>query len=245
MQRAARALALLFLLLAQTALLADESARRTPRQALQPFNVLIGSWRALGLPEGNIDQQRKGAWEEGSSWEWQFKDSDAWLKVSFTKAKHFSDGTLRYLPDKDRFELALTTPDKQTVTFNGALKGHRLVLERRDEQSKETQRLTVTLVQDNRYLYQYDVQPENRTLFRKVYQVGATKEGHPLVAESDEIGPLCVVSYGPPTTPVSYKGKTYYVCCNSCAQEFRKEPEKYIKEYVEMLAQKARDRAAK
>jgi hypothetical protein len=33
------------------------------------------------------------------------------------------------------------------------------------------------------------------------------------------------------------------VCCSSCRQEFRADPEKYIKEYGEMLAKMAKERA--
>jgi len=244
MRRAANGLALVFLLiLAQAGYSAEQPAKRSAREALRPFNVLIGAWHGIGMPEGNLEQKRKGTWEETICWEWQFKDKDAWLKVSFAKGKTFVDGTLRYVSNKDQFQLTLTTVEQQTVTFTGPLKEHRLILERRDDKTKETQRIVLSLVQDNRYLYHYEVQPENRTLFRKVYLVGATKEGQPLVARSDEIGPLCVVSYGPPLTPVTYMGKTYYVCCNSCRQEFRKEPEKYIKEYEELLAQMAKERA--
>jgi len=191
---------------------ADQPAPRTAREALKPFNVLIGSWKALGTPEGTLAEKQKGLWEETIRWEWQFKDGDAWLKVVFDKGKYFTEGTLRYLPDKDQYRLTLTTTDKQAIIFTGAMKGQRLLLERRHEKTKETQRLVLSLVGNNRYLYHYEVQPENRTLARKVYLVGATKEGMPLVQTSDEIGPFCVVSYGPATTPVMYKGKTYYVC---------------------------------
>jgi hypothetical protein len=41
---------------------------------------------------------------------------------------------------------------------------------------------------------------------------------------------------------VSYKGKTYYVCCGGCRDAFRAEPEKFIKEYEEKLAQLAKER---
>ncbi len=244
MRPAATVLALVFLLLlSQPGYSAEQPPKRSPREALRPFNVLIGAWHALGTPEGSLEQKRKGTWEETICWEWQFQDKDAWLKVSFTKGKTFTEGTLRYLPDKDQFQLTLTTAEKQTVIFTGPLKDHRLLLERRDEKTKETQRLVISLVQDNRFLYHYEVHPEDRTLFRKVYLVGATKEGKPLVETSDEVGPLCVVSYGPPETVITYKGKTYYVCCNSCRQEFRKDPEKYIKEYEEMLVQLAKEKA--
>jgi len=246
MRYAAKVLAMsLLAVLTPAGFAADKPAQRTAREALKPFNDLIGTWKAIGQPEGKLEDKRKGLWEESINWEWQFKDNDAWLKVTFDKGKYFAAGTLRYLPDKDCYQLALTTAEQQTLVFTGRLKEHRLLLERQDEKTKETQRLVVSLLQDNRYLYHYEVQPENRTLSRKVYVVGATKEGKPLVETSAEIGPFCVVSYGPPLTPITYKGKTYYICCGGCRDEFRREPEKYIQEYEELLAKMAKERAEK
>ena len=33
------------------------------------------------------------------------------------------------------------------------------------------------------------------------------------------------------TTPIQYKGETYWVCCSGCAEAFRENPEKYIAEF--------------
>ena len=245
MHSTAKGLALLLLaFLAQAAFTADPP-KRTPREALKPFNDLIGSWKAIGKPEGTVAQKQKGLWEETFRWEWQFKDNQAWLKVEFKDGKYFVDGTLRYLQEKDQFQVSLNTTDKQTVVFTGPLKEHRLIVERQDEKTKETQRLILSLLHDNRILYQYETQPEGQSIARKVYLVGATKEGAPLVKYSDEIGPLCVVSYGPPATPITYNGKTYYVCCSSCRNEFRATPEKYIKEYEEHLAKLKKEQEEK
>jgi hypothetical protein len=223
-------------LLVRTALAAEPPPARNPREALRPFNALIGTWNGIGRPEGTAQQKQQGAWEETIRWEWQFKDGDAWLEAAFVHGKHFTAGTLRYLPARDRFQLTLTTAGKETLSFTGTLKDDRLTVERTDEKTKDTQRVVITLLQDNRHLYQSELRQAGRTLFRKQYQVGATKQGKPLVAVSDEVGPLCVVSYGPPQTPVMYKGQTYYVCCSSCRAEFRAQPEKYIKEYEEYIA---------
>ena len=74
---------------------------------------------------------------------------------------------------------------------------------------------------------------------RGVYQVGATKEGVPFAGRGDT-SPECVVSGGKGTIAVSYKGKTYYVCCSGCRDEFKDNPEKYIKEYE---ARQAREKS--
>jgi hypothetical protein len=44
-------------------------------------------------------------------------------------------------------------------------------------------------------------------------------------------GPECVVSGGLGTSKVSYMGKDYFVCCSGCRDEFRANPEKYVKEW--------------
>ena len=111
------------------------------------------------------------------------------------------------------------------------------MLDRLDETTKETQRLTFRLLHSNRFTYQYDVKPDGKTLFAKKYQVGATKEGVPFA--EGEAGPECIVSGGLGTIKVTYKGETYYVCCSGCRRAFQDEPEKYIKEYQEKKAKKA------
>jgi ribosomal protein L24E len=222
------------------AVAADQPARRSPREALQAFNDLIGSWRATGTPEGTREEKQRGFWTETVRWEWQFKDKDAWLKADFEKGKHFTGGTLRYLPEKDRFRLTLQTPGKETVVFEGPLDDRRLTLEREDEKRKETQRLVITLLHANRFLYRYEVMPQGKADFTRLYLVGATKEGVPF-AEGDA-RPECVVSGGLGTIPVSYNGKTYFVCCSGCRAEFKENPEKYIKEYEERKKKEAKEK---
>src|SRR5207253_1165382 len=99
-----------------------------------------------------------------------------------------------------------------------------------DEASKETQRLTLTLLHGSRFLYRYEVKPQDRSFFRRIYMVGATKEGV-VFAGPGNTNPECVVSGGLGTIRVSYKGETYYVCCTGCRDAFKEEPEKYIKEF--------------
>ncbi len=226
---------------AQASLAADAPARRSSKEALRAFNELIGSWRGTGTPEGTREEQQRGFWTETINWEWQFKGDDAWLRVALDKGKHFAKGELRYLADKDQYQLTLHTPAKETLTFTGRLKERVLSLERTDDKKKETQRLVVTLLHKNeRFLYRYEVKPQERTTFTKLYQVGATKEG--VQFAGGDGNPECIVSGGLGTIPVSYKGKTYYVCCSGCRDAFKEEPEKYIKEYE---ARKAKEKKPK
>src|SRR6266850_5429174 len=120
------------LILGATATFAGDAEKKTPKQALQAFNSLIGSWRCTGMPEGTRAQKQKGFWTETLSWEWQFKKDDAWLNLSFDKGKYFRKGKLRYLPEKDSYRLTLQNTDKETLDFEGALMDRVLTLQRED-----------------------------------------------------------------------------------------------------------------
>jgi hypothetical protein len=228
--RKLRFVGLLLLSAVSTAALAEgEQARRTPKKALQAFNDLIGSWRATNVPTGNRAEDQKNFHQEKVSWEWRFKGNDVCLSATFEKSKQFTTAELRYLPEKNAYELKATTPAKETLTFEGPLENRRLTLERHDEAKKEDQRLVLSLLHFNRHLYRYETKPADRPAFAVVWNMGGTKEGVAFATTDD--GPECVVSGGLGTIPVSYQGKTYYVCCTGCRDAFKDEPEKYIKEY--------------
>jgi YHS domain len=210
-------------------LAADKSEKKSPKQGLQALNDLIGSWRGTGEPNGTREEKQRNFWQEKIVWQWQFKGRDVYLRADIEKGKHFTAAELRYLPDKDRYQLTATTSSKEKLVFEGPLERKRLTLERVDEKAKETQRLVISLLHFNRHVYRYDVKPKDRSAFTEVFHVGATKEDVEFAGEDDK--PECVVSGGLGTMPVVYKGKTYYVCCTGCRDAFMDEPEKYIKEF--------------
>ena len=206
-----------------------DAVPRPPKEALQPFNDLIGSWKGTGTPEGTKQQKQAGFWSETISWSWQFEKEDAWLTVAFGQGKYFKNGTLRHLPAQDAYRLTVTTVDKKSLVFDGTLKDRILTVERVDDDSKEAQRLVFRLIHNNRFLYDYETKPDGKPVFTRRYQVGATKEGVPFATGS--AGPECVVTGGLGTMAVTYKGQTYYVCCSGCRDAFNDNPEKIIKEY--------------
>ena len=213
---------------------ADAPARRSPKEALQAFNSLIGSWKGTGTPEGTREEKQRGFWIGTVRWEWQFKGGDAWLTVAFDKGKHFSKGELRYTSGEagksPRFTLALSRPDKSTATYAGTLKEKTLALERVGGPAGESERLVFSLLHHNRYLYRLESRPAGSTIsYIRKFQVGATKEGVPFADVPK--GPECVVSGGLGTIRVSHAGREYWVCCSGCLEEFKENPKKYIKEF--------------
>lgn len=203
---------------------------KSAKEALQPFNGLIAAWKGTGYPDGTREERAKGFWIEKIDWSWQFKGDDAWLKLTIADGKHYTGGELHSLVKTNEYELKLTTTAKMEETFVGKLTEGKqkeviLVLERTTD--TQTQQMTFTLLHSNRYLYQLSTKPKDAKNFARLYQVGATKEGEPF-AEANK-GPECIVSGGRGTMSLGYKGKTYYVCCSGCKDEFNADPEKYIK----------------
>lgn len=227
----------MFALLALALCSSDPPERKvtTPKEALQALGVLVGSWKGTGYPEGTREEKQAGTWYETIAWVWRFKGDDVWLEAAFEKGKHFTLGKLSYNVEKQTYQLALTTPDKASVTFVGALKDKTLTLDRTDK--TEDQRLVFSLLHHNRYLYRFESRAAGGAgSFAKKYQVGATKEGVPFAEVAK--GPECIVSGGFAATKISYKGKDYYVCCSGCRDAFKDEPEKYIKEAEEKAKKK-------
>jgi YHS domain-containing protein len=212
------------------------AAKKTSREALQAFQDLIGSWKGTGTPAGSREVRDRGFWQETISWQWQFKGKDSWLRADLDKGKHYTKLELHYLPDSDGYKLDATTPDKQTHTYTGKLDAKRLTLERSDAKTKEVHRLVFSLLHSNRYLYRAEKRQAEHTSFSQVYQVGCTKQG--VAFATEDKGPECIVSGGKGTMAVTYKGKTYYVCCSGCRDAFKEEPEKYIKEFEEAQKKK-------
>ena len=212
-------------------MLGAEPVTPTPaKEALQPLNGLIASWKGTGYPDGTHEERAKGFWVEKIEWSWAFQGNDASLKMTIVDGKYFRSGELRYLAKPQEYELRLVGVDKSEQVYRGQLtagkqKEQLLVLER--ETDTEIHQLTFTLLHGNRYLYQLATKPKDAKNFTRVYQVGATKEGEPF-AEANK-GPDCIVSGGRGTISVSFQGKTYYVCCSGCKDEFNADPEKYIK----------------
>lgn len=200
---------------------------RTAKEALQPFNSLIGAWKATCTPEGTTAERQAGFWTEMVSWQWHFQGADACLKFTIAGGKQFQGGELHYQPATDDYRLMVQPLKGPALTFIGKLAGKTLALDRTD--GPQVQRFTIRLLHANRYLYQYETKGPHQIDFVRHWRAGATKEGESFAAAGSG-GPECIVSGGHGTIRVTYKGQTYYVCCTGCRDEFLADPEKYLRE---------------
>lgn len=196
------------------------------KEALQELQDFIGNWNGTGTPVNSRE-----IWKEKASWSWRFKGKDVWLTLDMPDSRHILNAEVRYLPDKDKYQVIANEKGGKKRVFEGEFKKGKLTVQREDEASKETQQIEMKTVGGGvRFLFEYYTKPENRTLFNKKYTVALTKEGESFgtAAKKNE----CVVTGGLGTMAVSYKGMTYYVCCSGCRDAFNENPEKILQEYA-------------
>jgi hypothetical protein len=208
---------------------ADTSDQAEAKEALKDLQDFIGVWKGSGGP----DKPRPGPkeiWSETVNWSWRFKGDEAWLTFAIKDGKHLKSGEVRFLPEKKTYQLTTTTAEDKKLVFEGKLKNEALILERVDPDTRNTQQIKMNVAGDGvRFIYQVAHKAAGATIWKKDYLVACTKEGETLGAREKKN--VCVVSGGLGTIVVSYKGETFYVCCSGCADAFKENPEKYIKEF--------------
>jgi YHS domain-containing protein len=83
-----------------------------------------------------------------------------------------------------------------------------------------------------------EAQDPRNHLYHQLAEVGYTREG--IAFAAGESGPVCIVTEGRGTIPVSYKGKTYHVCCSGCRDLFNENPEAILAEAAERDREKGK-----
>jgi len=206
----------------------DAGGKKDPKEALQALQDFIGGWKGSG---SNVKTNQ--IWKENSNWSWRFKGKDVYLTVDFENSRLFKNGEMRWLPEKDKYQLTLVDLKGKKAAYEGTLAKGALNLERLDPETKATEIIKVKTAADGiRLVYDFLSRPEGRTLAFKTYQLGYTKEGESFGGSAANKKPECVVTGGLGTMAVSYNGQTYYVCCSGCRDAFNENPAKIVKEYL-------------
>jgi YHS domain-containing protein len=197
------------------------------KKALQEVQDFIGLWNLEGTQK---EGAKTVAWKEKVSWGWKFKEGDAWIVANFAegKGKHFTGGVLRYDVAKKKYVLTLTDTDKKEQVFEGdAGKLGGLQLTRKDAKTGDVYKLSLnTLAEGIRFQLKFEKQEGGRGLPAAVFAMNGNKDGESIAGGAKK--PECIVSGGAASISVSYMGKTYFVCCSGCRDEFNANPEKYI-----------------
>ncbi|MEZ6141037.1 MAG: hypothetical protein R3B84_10745 [Zavarzinella sp.] len=200
---------------------------KTAKEALQEFNEFIGDWKGDGEDR---ETAKLELWKESMAWSWKIKGDDLALTAKFNDGKFFTEGTLRYLVPKKVYELTAVTPEKKQIVFTGTIKSKRLTLVGVDAETKD--KYTIEMSTNNggaRLIYTVAKQKRGIGISRKYLTVAHSKEGASVAAGKKDNE--CIVTGGRGTMTVSFNGKTYYVCCSGCRDEFNANPKKYVDEF--------------
>ena len=226
-------------LLATLGLLAiagDDGAggRREDQSALKVYGPLVGSWRGTGQPKRG---QSAGSWQESASWAWKLSDSSAALEIDVEKGKYLKSALLKPGPGPGSYVLDATLADGSKRAYSGKLEPEKPLVLAADGPGEGVRRVTLTIPNENRFLLLLESEPSAKT-FTRLGEVGYTRNGVAFAA--GESGPVCIVTEGRGTMQVSYKGKSYYVCCSGCRDLFNKDPETILAEVAERAKSKAK-----
>jgi YHS domain-containing protein len=216
---------------------APKAGRLADQAALKPYGGLVGGWRR-GV--GQVERGKvKGAWSEEADWAWKLSPDSAALEGKIARGKYLKSIVVRPGKGPHTYVAEATLADDSTRTFAG--KGDErkpLVLTADPPGGPGVRRMTLTLLHDTRLIMLLEAQNPDSKVFYRLGEVGYTREGVSFAV--GESGPICIVTEGRGSMTVSYKGKTYHVCCSGCRDLFNVDPEAILAEAAER--QKAKDK---
>jgi len=219
---------------------------------MKPLQILLGQWRGITRKEQSLVPQQ---------WVWDLKtdpDQPALVLVA-GESPYFRSGRLTWSASEKAFEFSGTNSQGQRQVFRGGFsQPPRQVAGDADDQPQMTFKLELTEAAVTKkpgpgtsWRVVFNQQENNRMLvelsrrrgqaaFRLQDTIGCQREGTSFALSDTDYGEkTCVISQGLGTTAVSFKGKTYWVCCSGCKAAFEEEPEKWIARFEAMKAKKA------
>jgi YHS domain-containing protein len=197
-----------------------------------PLEHLAGGWKGATLPKEGRQSFR--GWTESHNWAWKFaKGVPVAMTVTMEGDKVLKRAILSYDAAGKQYRLDGTGADGKPIAFAGRFgpADKFLTLDRVGGPPEAKERLTIRLLPENkiRYMLWFDRKEPGAPQYSRVFEAGLTKEGEAFAAGGAAANlPKCVLTGGAGTMTVSYQGKTYYVCCTGCRDEFEADPERVL-----------------
>jgi YHS domain-containing protein len=202
---------------------------------LQQLQTYVGQWRGVGqLRRGST----QGAWQEKSEWKWSFGKNETALVFEAKDGKHFQAGKLQAGEKASEYLLTLTTVDDKKIDYGGQLdENGALTMKASEPPEGYTGPTSLAFRQfakgDRLVVQLYKSSSTGRMI--SMGTIGYTKIGSNFGKGLTYVE--CIVTGGKGTIPVTYMGKTYYVCCGGCRDYFNDDPKQAIAEYHERKAE--------
>ena len=191
----------------------DQSRGKKSLAALQDY---VGTWKGAGQVRRGSTQ---GAWIEESEWVWKFDKQGAAIAQKSAKGKFVRQLELRVSQQPGAFVATVKTPQGVELQFAGKLdESGRLVLVNKDPQNQVVGRISIRIVAAGKRMIVMYEKLLTGTLYTRLGELGSTRKGSMFGGGATMIE--CIVSGGKGTIPVTFNGKTYYVCCSGCRDYF-------------------------
>ena len=212
--------------------------------ALKPLQVMLGKWSGkTRLDYDGFKAVDQHEW----IWDLQSNPDQPALKISSNASPYLKDAHLTWDVERNVFELTATDKEGVTREFEGTYTDPVHEIVGPDEKLHKVFRLQLTQTEasqtkidganyqlafvqqeNNRYLLEVD-RRRGKAAFRRYDTVSTQREGTSFaISDSDYGDKTCIISQGLGTMPVSYKGKSYWVCCSGCKAAFDADPETWI-----------------
>ena len=223
---------LLGAMLGSAAAIAAAAGDREIPEPFVPFEHMIGSWKGQGIPAAN---KLKG-WPETHIWAWKFaRGVPVGMSLVLEGDRTLTRAELTCDADGKRYRLQGTDPSGKAVayagTYGGTSSSKMLTLDRVGDTPEGKERLVIWPYSNLiRYALRLDRQDPGAPQFKRVIEVGLTREGEAFAAGGAAADlPKCIITGGAASLTVAYRGKTYPLCCSGCRDEFNDNPDKYVK----------------
>jgi hypothetical protein len=216
-------------------------ARQAAIAALQPLQTLLGKWR--GITRKEVAGDMKAIDEPEWVWDLRTDKAQPALVMSTPKGTYYHQFRLTGAGQPDQFRLVATDADGNQRTLEGRLtepveqfqeggttvqQKFKLVFE---EQGEQKDRWQLAIAQQNNDRYLVELSRIRPTGVQRLDTIGHQRDGTSVAKSDTDFGERkCIISGGLGTISVSYKGKTYWVCCSGCKAAFEEDPEGWLRD---------------
>ena len=234
-----------------SATLSGEAKINAIIEQLKPLQVILGQWRGTTRKEYDgfkaVDKHE---------WIWDLKGNPS-LAIASDKSPYLRNANLTWDPSDKKFMLTATDAEGVSRDYVGDFtdpvheivgpddKLHRVFRlqltqtdDSRDAVGGDAWQIAFAQQENNRYLLEVDKR-RGTAAFRRYDVVSTQRDGTSFALDDSDYGDkTCIISQGLGTTAVSYKGKTYWVCCSGCKAAFDEDPETWIARAEKRAAEK-------
>ncbi|MEY3458139.1 MAG: hypothetical protein RL215_1296 [Planctomycetota bacterium] len=217
-----------------------EQQIQTVIRQLQPLQVLLGQWR--GTTRREFENFKA---VDSHEWVWDLRTDPAQpaLTLNSDKSPYLRKARLTWDTTQQKFLLTgvdgegrerrfvgdFTEPPHEITGSDDKLhRVYRLELNEEGGQGSEDWQVAFVQQENNRYLLEV-ARRRGKAAFARYDTVSTQREGTSFaLSDTDYAERTCIISEGLGTTELTFKGRSYWVCCSGCKAAFEEDPEKWI-----------------